>query len=435
MKSNLYRLLKCAGIALLAVSLVTLVLDMAQGATSSLTRITTGVGADAPSNMYPSMSADGTKIAFQTFQSDDNSDSQISLYDTTTFTLTRITPPSSGRWNEGASISADGRKVAFDSNADFFSQGILPTQYEIWLYDTAAMTLTRITTASPGNRDSYFPRLNSQGSKLAFTSDSDFLGQGIPPDQFEVWLYDTVTMTVTRITTATGSGDRNSGLDTFMGYGLDISADGTKIVFTSDSDLLHQGIPDDQHEIWLYNTATMTFTRVTTANAPDRSSYRPRLTHDAAKIAFVSNADFLGEGLPANYYEIWVYDTASLTLTRVTTTVSGSDSIGSYDPSWDANGTKIAFASDYAFLRSEIWLYDFATMTYTRITSATGSGNRSSFFPSLSADGRLIAFNSDADFLNQGIPSGQTEIWLYRSLDKEFYLPVVLKKSNSPDNC
>jgi Tol biopolymer transport system component len=117
--------------------------------------------------------------------------------------------------------------------------------------------------------------------------------------------------------------------------------------------------------------------------------------------------------------------------------LGGGARLGSYDPSWDGSGTKIAFASDSDFLgqglpagQREIWLYNTSTMTYTRVTSATGSGSRISFFPSLSADGRTIAFNSDADFLTQGIPATQLEIWLYRSLDKQIYLPVVFKKSS-----
>ena len=51
------------------------------------------------------------------------------------------------------------------------------------------MTVTRVTTAaSTGLRDSYNPSLNRGGSKIAFASDSDFLGQVIADGQYEIWL-------------------------------------------------------------------------------------------------------------------------------------------------------------------------------------------------------------------------------------------------------
>jgi Tol biopolymer transport system component len=108
-----------------------------------------------------------------------------------------------------------------------------------------AGSLTRITTASHSNRDSVVPSLNAGGTKIAFMSDSDFLGQGIPNDQDEIWLYDTTVMTLTRITTSSPS-LRRSRIP-------NLSADGTKIAFDSEADFLGQGILTNQFEIWLYS--------------------------------------------------------------------------------------------------------------------------------------------------------------------------------------
>ena len=105
--------------------------------------------------------------------------------------------------------------------------------------------LTRVTAAAgTGGRNSYNPSLSGDGTKIAFRSDSDFLTQGLPDDQWEIWLYDTATMTVTRVTTAAGIGDRDS-------LNPSLNRDGSKVAFQSDSDFLGQGIPDNQQEIWL----------------------------------------------------------------------------------------------------------------------------------------------------------------------------------------
>ena len=169
--------------------------------------------------------------------------------------------------------------------------------------------LVRITAASDGNRDSTRPSLNGDGTVIVFQSDSDFLGQGIPDDQDEIWLYDTRTMTFTRITVASDS-DRDSSFP----Y---LSADGTIIAFRSDSDFLGQGIPDDQKEVWLYDTGTMTYTRVTTASESGRSSSASSLSADGTVVAFHSDSDILGQGIPAGQNEIWLYDTATMSLSLI----------------------------------------------------------------------------------------------------------------------
>jgi Tol biopolymer transport system component len=174
------------------------------------------------------------------------------------------------------------------------------------------MTFTRITTSSSNDRDSWSPTSNADGTKIAFISDSDFLGQGILTDQNEIWLYDTTTVTVTRVTTG-ASADRRS-------HSPSLNADGTKIVFESNVDFFNQGIPQKGSEIWLYDTTTMTLTRVTTAKGDGlRESGSPKISADSTKIVFVSDSDFLDEGIADDQFEIWLYDVAAMTLTRITT--------------------------------------------------------------------------------------------------------------------
>jgi len=62
-------------------------------------------------------------------------------------------------------------------------------QSEIWLFDAALLTLTRITSASSSERVSQFPVMSGDGSRIAFQSDSDFFGDGIEFGQLEIWLY------------------------------------------------------------------------------------------------------------------------------------------------------------------------------------------------------------------------------------------------------
>jgi Tol biopolymer transport system component len=239
-------------------------------------------------------------------------------------------------------------------------------------------------------------------------------------------------MTFTRITSATGSGYRSSTRP-------HLSVDGNKVVFQSNSDFFNQGIPEGSREIWLFDTATMTLTRITTTT-DSASNGAPSINADGSKIVFHSNSDFLGEGIPIERTEIWLYDTTTMTLTRITTStapppVSFRQSV---NPWISGDGTKIVFSSNADFFNPDlstdqtgIWLYDTETMTFTLVVSAASNGDRQIDYPRTNMDGTRTAFISDFDLLGQGnIQEDQFEIWL-ASRENEpprVYLPVLWKK-------
>jgi Tol biopolymer transport system component len=394
-----------------------------------LIRVTSASDGDRYS-YKPSLNADGTVVAFcsdSDLLNEGKPDGQwkIWLYDTKTTTYTRVTSAShTNRDSWSPSLSADGTVVAFDSDSDLLSEGRSDDVNEIWLYDSATMTFTRITTASHSKRDSTEASLSADGTVIAFRSDSDFMGEGITDAQWEIWLYDTETLTYTRVTTASDS-QRNSD-------DPNLSGDGTVIAFRSNSDLLNEGRPADVNEIWLYNTESLTYTRVTSASHTDRDSRWPSLNWDGTVVAFDSNSDFLDEGISDDVYEIWLYDTVAMTYTRITQ--ASHPNRFSRHPSLSDDGTVVAFWSDSDLLYEgrpddiyEIWLYDTATMTFTRVTSASHP-NRDSFYPSLDSDGTVVAFSSDSDLLKQGISDDVDEIWLSAVYESSLRLPLVLKQ-------
>jgi Tol biopolymer transport system component len=436
MKLKFHRLLMCAGSAILATGLLVLALGIVQGA-GSLTRVTTASPTYRDSG-FSSINADGTRVVFMSDsdffnQGIETLETEIWLYDTKTLTLTRLTTKAGSGFRGSLlpSISADGTKVTFQSDSDFLGQGIQSLKPEVWLYDTTTLTFTRLTTSPDSYTDILVPKISADGTKIVFQSDSDFFGQGIQQAQEEIWLYNTQTMTFTRLTTASHPNRRSS-------YPA-LNADGTKVTFDSDSNFLGSGIPDKQFEVWLYDTATKSLTRITTASHLNRDSGVSGINAAGTKLVFQSDSDFLGQGIPDDQTEIWLYDIATKAFTRITTASDGNRD--SYYASISADDKKIAFYSDSDFLgqgipddQEEIWLYNTATMTLTRITTAS-SPLRDSSRPSLSADGTTIAFDSVSDFFGQGILTGQLEIWLYRQDDspnedilRKTYLPVVLKQ-------
>lgn len=152
------------------------------------------------------------------------------------------------------------------------------------MFDTTSMTVTRVTTTPFfWYERSINPSINGDGTKITFQSNGNFFNQ---PMQFwtdEIWLYDTQTLTLTRVTYTSDNDYRNSN-------NPDISTDGRKIAFFSNSDFLNQGIPNYQSEIWLYDTAEMTLTRVTTST--NSMSQFPSIDGDGSEITFLSRFDF-----------------------------------------------------------------------------------------------------------------------------------------------
>ncbi len=402
---------------------------------TGMLRVTTspyGVGRRA---IEVSLSADGTTIAFESDidllgQGVITSQTEVWLYNTTTNTLTRVTTSSdpATRRSEDVSLNADGTVVAFESDADLLGQGGIADNFrEIWLYHTETMTYTRITSASPGaTRDSEDPSINADGTIVAFESGSDFFGTGNIGTHTEIWLYNTKTMTYTRITSASHP---------FRGSRIpSLSADGTIVAFRSNSDFLGEGRPSGITEIWLYNTTTMTYTRITSASHSNRDSVDPSLSGDGKIVVFESDSDFLGQGIPDGQTEVWLYNTTTMTYTRITPSSDGTNRT-SDDPNINEDGTIVVFESDSDFFRqgiaenqTEIWLYNTTTMTYTRVTSSSDSTTRASVTPSLNADGTVVAFHSDSDFLGQGIGDGQFEVWMFTLCGEAcLYLPIVVR--------
>lgn len=346
--------------------------------------------------------------------------------------LTRITYASgSGRDSTSASVSADGSKVVFSSDSDFLNQGIIDGQNEIWLYNTTTDALQRITTASASDRSSSKPSISGDGTKIVFRSDSDFLNQGIIRYQFQIWLYDVTTQNLTRVTTTSDS-VRNADRP-------HISGDGNHIVFNGD--FYVQGSPDSPREIWLYEVDLGDLTRLTTASSSDRLSISPRTNNDGSKVVFVSDSDFLSQGIPSNQPEIWLMDVNTMTLTRIT--VASEFGRWSLAPDIDDSGNNIVFQSDSDLLgqgieqsQVEVWHYNTSTSQMFRVTTVSpGLGSiGDSTAPRISGNGRYIVFESLNDFTGQ-YRMGTIEVWLYDtvadSMERLTIAPTAITNPNT----
>lgn len=215
---------------------------------NTITQITTDPGEDSND---PSIDKAGTRIAFETDAdinggNPDNND-DIYVFDTNSTTFIQITgDPNDDSINP--SISGDGSKVAFQSSANI-NGGNPNNVNQIYIADVGSGVIMQIT--DDPIQASTEPSANMDGQFVAFRSTANLTGEN-PDNNSEIFLADTRAGTLTQITITT---DGFSQLPS-------INGDGTKIAFESASNL-NDNNPNGIREIWLYDTTTGNIIQIT----------------------------------------------------------------------------------------------------------------------------------------------------------------------------
>jgi MYXO-CTERM domain-containing protein len=256
-------------------------------------------------------------------------------------------------------------------------------------------SLTQLTNTTGSPFFNFFPSFNGAGNRIAFNSSADLVGSN-GDGGVEVFLWDASTG-ITQITNMNSS----------LGVIPKINAAGNRVVFQSNTNPLGTN-GDGSFEVFLWDASTG-LTQIT--NTTNGISPTPKINAAGTRIAFQSNADFVGSNADGNV-EIFLWD-SSTGFTQITNTTGGKSSLA---PAINAGGDRIAFESEADPLGTngdgnfEIFLWDAST-GLTQITNTTSGG---SFFPAINAAGNRIAFQSIADLVGTN-PEGNNEIFLWDS--------------------
>jgi Tol biopolymer transport system component len=342
-------------------------------------------------------------------------------------TITRVSVDSAGNLgNSGSynpSISADGRFVAFTSNASNIVPGDTNNTYDIFVRDTLTNTTTRLSVDSAGNqadRNSDGASISADGRFVAFLSNASNLVPGDTNSSYDIFVRDTLTNTTTRVSvdSAGNQADNDSNFPS-------ISADGRFVAFTSNASNIVPGDTNISFDIFVRDTLTNTTTRVSldsAGNQGDSLSFAPSISADGRFVAFTSNASNLVPGDTHKYNGIFVRDTLTNTTTRLSVDSAGNPANGfSYNPSISADGRFVAFTSNASNIvpgdtnnSFDIFVRDTLTNTTTRVSvdSAGNQGNSYSSSPSISADGRFVAFNSFSSNIVPGDTNNSFDIFV-----------------------
>lgn len=253
---------------------------------------------------YPVLSADGTRVAFQTTGTgldprDDDEASDVYVKDLATGELFLASTSSDGvkangdffHGSGGASLSADGRLVGFASGATNLHPGDEDEVIDVYVKDLVSGLISLISTSADGTKaddDSFSPSLSADGDVVAFRSYSSRLVPGFSGGFGQIFVKDLTTDEIVPASLAADGTRADRGA-----ADPSLSADGTRVAFSSTSTNLHPGDGDVVSDIFVKDLATSALELASTSNSGIKSngiSYQVSLSGEAAAVAFRSDA-------------------------------------------------------------------------------------------------------------------------------------------------
>jgi pimeloyl-ACP methyl ester carboxylesterase len=329
-------------------------------------------------------------------------------------------------------ISADGRYVVFVSRASNLVTGDTNGFWDIFTRDIQMNSTARVSVNSggvQGNNDSsrlFQPSISADGRYVAFESNASNLVGEDTNGTSDIFVRDTQTNTTTRVSVASSGEQANlSSVDP------SISADGRYVAFYSTASNLVSGDTNGTSDIFVRDIVENSTTRISVdsdGTQANGSSYDPSISADGRYVAYDSNASNLVSGDTNGLVDIFVRDTVANNTTRVSLDSSGiQGDANSYAPSISANGHHVVFYSSASNLVNEdtngmndVFVHDRQSGQTKRVSLASdgtqGDGNSDSF-SSISADGRYVTFGSNASNLVSGDSNGMSDVFVHENID------------------
>jgi Tol biopolymer transport system component len=371
-------------------------------------------------------------IATNLVGGDNNGVADIFVHDRVSGRTERVSVSSKGKQSDGLSrspsLSADGRFIAFESLAASLVPGDTNNVQDLFLHDRLTGETKLVSVGfdgTPANGTSLGASISGDGRFVAFASDaSNLTPSGAIPFGRDVYVRDILTGT-TEMVSVDASGQGTGG-----NAPPDISADGRFVAFGSFSPNLVPGDTNDAFDVFVRDRATGTTVRASVDSAGvegNAASTRPRISADGRFVAFGSEATNLVPGDTNGRRDVFVRDLLSGTTERVSVDSAGNEANGQSDgpgirgglafgPDISGDGRFVAFDSIATnlvpddtntcgpFYQSpagacpDIFVRDRVAGTTVRVSvdSAGAQANAASTDPAISADGSVVAFFSPA---------------------------------------
>ncbi len=346
----------------------------------------------------PVISADGRYVAFSSVASnlvdgDTNvfctvppSDALVNcedvfVHDRLTGQTTRVSVDSNGNQGNSSSrpvslgISADGRIIAFTSQASNLVSGDTNEGQDVFVHDRETRETTRVSVASDGtqgDKGSFLPALSADGRYVAFASQANNFVSGNGAG-LDVYVHDRETRQTTLV----------SATNAALMLSIAISADGFHVAFNTDAPNVVSGDTDSDFDVFVHDRRTGETKLVSVA--PDGTEADDHtLSQDSLALS--------GDGRYVVFYSL------------ATNLVNNDNNVFCDRPFQGG-----------LFSCEDVFVHDRQTGKTTLVSVARNGtqGNESSRAPAISADGRYIAFHSYATNLIAGDTNDDADVFVW----------------------
>jgi Tol biopolymer transport system component len=247
---------------------------------------------------------------------------------------------------ERRALSADGRFFVFSTRAPL--AGMPGGDAQVYVRDVLLGT-TRLVSRAYGadgaaaNGPSHRPVISADGTKVAFTSTaSNLTGEG-DRTRYQAYVRDLVANTTTLASVGAG-GPADIGVSEVA-----LDQDGSRVAFGTYGTNLVAGDTNNAYDIFVRDLVAGTTVDASLTNAGaqlDGDSTEAALSADGTRVGFVSTASNTGEGAAPGKQHVYVRDLAAGTTTLVDRKADGSPADDwSRDLAMSADGNRFAFQS------------------------------------------------------------------------------------------
>ena len=363
---------------------------------------------------------------------DTNGTSDVFVKNLQTGVVTRASTAADGTeangYSQNVSISADGRYVVFESEATNLVVGDTNGINDIFVKNLQTGVVTRASTAADGTEANgfnggYSISISADGRYVAFESEATNLVAGDTNGMVDIFVKDSQTGAIVRVNTA-ADGTVANGLS----LGPLISADGRYVSFTSLASNLVAGDTNNAADVFVKDLQTGVVTRVSTsADGTQASGYSSgsaasAISADGRYVVFNSDATNLVPGNTNVFGGLFIKDLQTGAIVRASTAADGTLANGycQYSSISD-DGRYVVFNSDATNLvpgdtndSSDILCMDFQTGAIALVNTAADGTQVNGYVSvaSISADGRYVTFASYASDLVVGDTNGVTDIFV-----------------------
>jgi len=457
-------------------------IDETLGAAQNISASSSGLGGNDMSMSFSqgaALSADGRYSVFWSNASnlapqDTNHTADIFLHDAITGSTTLISKSSAGSQGDdnsyAPSISADGRYVVFQSDADNLVAGDTNGASDIFVRDlqTGVTTLVSVTgVGGMANGDSLAPSISADGRYVAFESAADNLVSGDVNGAVDIFVRDLETGTTTLVSSTSVSQGNGASIAPV------ISADGKSVVFQSAATNLVMDDLDGKPDLFIKSLSTGAISLIQGAGFASNDTIvdigqtpysnqiggfhiantgSERLSSDLTINSTVISSFQIAQYEASDHrIQVLVDDAATQTKPILQLTLSSygdggyTGELQTFDNSAGTETSQIVFASvtsgggslsaslalssDARYIAfqssdsslvagdtngvSDIFLRDTQSGVTTLVSQGTsGEGSKGSFSPSISDDGHYVVFESDADNLVANDANGVRDVFV-----------------------